>query len=264
MRPDSPLDPTQQIIDLRDGPLLFTTTGSGRPVIAIHGMPATGWDFRWLDAALAGRVQFIRLDLPGFGASPVAGHQGHTVEDAASVVCEFCHAAEVNEAIVLGHSMAGPIAVEAAAQSSRIAALALVNSAGPFFHRGIFPVTYRRLLRVVDLHPVSRRLTLTAARPVARALGFSKHLSDEEYIRAIRLCAEYQPQMLGEHLARLTKPVFIAWADDDPAIEPRVSEALVECAPNPERLHFATGGHNLQSTRATELADAIVAWSDSW
>jgi len=257
------LDPTPQVIDLRDGPLSFTTTGSGRAIVAIHGMPATGRDFRWLDAAFAGRVQFIRLDLPGFGASPVVGHQGHTIEDAASVVCEFCHAAEVNEAIMLGHSMGGPIAVEAAAQSSRIAALALVNSAGPLLHRGISPVAYRRLLRVVDLHPVSRKLMLVATRPIARRLGFSKYITDEEYIRAIRLCAEYQPQMLEERLLKLTKPVFIAWADDDPAIEPRVSEALVECAPNPERLHFATGGHNLQSTRATELADAIVAWSDS-
>ena len=28
------------------------------------------------------------------------------------------------------------------------------------------------------------------------------------------------------------------------------------------RVHFETGGHNLQSSRAVELADALVGWAD--
>jgi pimeloyl-ACP methyl ester carboxylesterase len=138
----------------------------------------------------------------------------------------------LTDAIAFGHSMGGAIAVDAAAQSSRIAALALVNSAGPIHHRAMFPRTYRNFVRLVDLHPVARRAVVALARPIARAVGFSKHVRDDEL-------------------------VF------DPSVQPRVSKALVDCADRPHSLRYPTGGHNLQSTRATELADAIVAWADT-
>jgi len=261
MRPEHPLDPPHQEVELRAGPVSYTSTGSGRPLVAVHGMPASGRDYRWLDAAMAGRMQMVRPDLPGFGASPVAGHSGHTVQDFAAVVAELCEALSLQDAVMLGHSMGGPIALQAAVRSPRVAALALVSSAGPLFHRGIFPRTYRVALGILDLHPVLRRLTLTVGKPIARTVGFSKHLSDDEMIRAVRLCAGYQPRLFEEWLSHLDKPVLIAWAGDDRAVEPRVSRALEACVKSPYRVHFESGGHNLQSNRAVELADALVAWA---
>jgi pimeloyl-ACP methyl ester carboxylesterase len=262
MRPEHPLDPPHQVVELRAGPVSYTSTGSGRPLVAVHGMPASGRDFRWFDAAMAGRMRMVRPDLPGFGVSSVAGHAGCTVPDFAAAVIELCEALALQDAVVLGHSMGGPIALEAAAQSPRITALALVSSAGPVFHRGIFPRTYGVAVRLTDVHPVLRRLTLTVGKPIARAVGFSKHLSDEEMIRAVRFCAGYRPRLFEERLTRLDKPVLIAWADDDRAVEPRVSRALEACVESPHRAHFKTGGHNLQSSRSVELADALVAWAD--
>ena len=261
MRPEHPLDPPREEVQLRAGPLSYTSTGSGRPLVAVHGLPASGRDFRWLDAAMAGRMRMVRPDLPGFGASPVAGHAGCTVQDLAAVVIEFCEALALDTAVMLGHSMGGPIALQAAARSPRIAALALVSSAGPVLHRGIFPRTYRVALRLADSHPALRRLTLAVGKPIARAVGFSKRLSDDEMIRAVRFCAGYRPRLFEERLSRLGKPVLIAWADDDRAVEPRVSRALEACVDSPHRTHFETGGHNLQSSRAVELADALVAWA---
>jgi len=52
MRPEHPLDPPREEVQLRAGPVSYTSTGSGRPLVAVHGPPASGWDFRWLDAAL--------------------------------------------------------------------------------------------------------------------------------------------------------------------------------------------------------------------
>ena len=53
MRPDTALDPELQSVSLSTGPLTYTITGRGRPIVAIHGMPGTVRDFRWLDAAFA-------------------------------------------------------------------------------------------------------------------------------------------------------------------------------------------------------------------
>jgi pimeloyl-ACP methyl ester carboxylesterase len=263
VRPEKPLDPDPVVARLRHGPVSYTDTGRGRAVVGVHGLPASGRDFRWLDSAIKGRVRFVRPDLPGFGASPGSGQVGHTFRDYSRVISEFCEVLGLTDAIALGHSMGGAIAVDAAAQSSRIAALALVNSAGPVYHRAIFPRTYRNFVRLVDLHPVARRAMVAVAGLIARAMGFSKHVSDDELVLATRICAGYRPLDLEERLRHLAKPVLIAWSDDDPSVQPRVSTALIDCVDRPHSLRYPTGGHNLQSTRATELADAIVAWADT-
>ena len=46
MRPDEPLDPELTSIELSTGPLYHTDTGSGRPIVGIHGAPARSRDFR--------------------------------------------------------------------------------------------------------------------------------------------------------------------------------------------------------------------------
>ncbi|MCP4868881.1 MAG: alpha/beta hydrolase [Proteobacteria bacterium] len=263
MRPETPLDPPRTTIQLDRGALAYTDTGSGRTVIAIHGLPASSRDFRWFDAALAGRVRLIRLDLPGFGESPQHAQGGRTLRDLAEVVRDFCDAADLHDALLLGHSMGGPVALDAATSSDRIRAVALVNSAGPRLHRSIFPRAYRLVIWAADLHPWMRRLLLWVGRPVARLAGFSKHLADHELLRSARLCGGFDPSVVAAQLAALDKPLLVAWAEDDPAVQKSVSEALIACTPDCEPLRFETGGHNLQSTRATELADALAAWSDA-
>lgn len=255
------MDPSPAVVELPDGALSYADTGSGRAVVAVHGIPATGRDFRWLDAALGGRVRFIRLDLPGFGASPVGDRRVETVDEAARVVVEFCDALALDDAVVLGHSLGGPVAVAAAGQTHRISAVALVNSAGPKYHRGTFPKTYRAAIWIGDLHPMGRRAVLAVGKPIARWVGFSKHLRDDELVRAARINASYRPRDLERRLSALDKPVLVAWAEDDPAVERRVSLALLACAREPTDVRFATGGHNLQSRQAVELADALVDWA---
>jgi pimeloyl-ACP methyl ester carboxylesterase len=176
------------------------------------------------------------------------------------VIAELCEVAGLEDAIVLGHSMGGAVAIDAATRTDRIAAVALVNSSGAKHHRGIFPRGYRVIERLVDLHPLSRRVTLAVAKPVARRIGFSKRLTDDEMIWAGRLCARFDPALLGEQLSSLDKPVLVAWSEDDPAVEREVSDGLLERARRVEERRFAKGGHNLQSSQACELADAIVAW----
>ena len=51
-----------------------------------------------------------------------------------------------------------------------------------------------------------------------------------------------------------------AWADDDKIVESRVSKILTKIAPARPRLHFDTGGHNIQKTRATEIAQMLCPW----
>ena len=260
MRPDEPLDPELTSTELSTGAIFHTDTGSGPTIVAVHGMPATSRDFRWLDAAFDGRVRLLRLDLPGFGRSPHQTCRGNTFSDLGEVVAEFCEAAELDDAILLGHSLGGAVAVDAATRTRRVAGLALINSSGPIDHRGNFPRTYRVLERIADLHPIAHRATVAIAKPIAQRVGFSKRLSDDEMFFAARFAGRFDPDLLGVQLAGLDMPVFVASAEDDRSVQLEVTTRLLERAQNAEHVRYPSGGHNLQSKRATELADAIVAW----
>jgi pimeloyl-ACP methyl ester carboxylesterase len=260
MRPDTPLDPPALTVRLGDTTVSYSVTGRGRPVVAVHGLPASRRDFRWLDAAFAGRVRLVRPDLPGFGASPAGEHEYLASADVSRAVVELCDALDLHDVVVLGHSFGGGIAVDVAAATARVSGLALVSSCGPMHHRGNFRRAYWAMLAIGDVHPTLRRLMLVVSKPVARAVGFSKHISDDAMVRAARMASVYDPARFGAQLAQLGKPVFVTYAEDDPAVETRVSEAVVGCVGEPTVLRFEEGGHNLQSSRATELADALVEW----
>ena len=53
-------------------------------------------------------------------------------------------------------------------------------------------------------------------------------------------------------------PTLLAWANDDPVIPAQTFQALADAVPAGPRLEFADGGHNVQKTYATAIADAIA------
>lgn len=260
MRPDVPLDPEPLQIEILSSTISYTETGAGRIVVALHGLPATSRDFRWLDSALGGRVRFLRLDLPGFGGSETDDQRRPSFSSMAETVCAFCEAMHLDDVLLVGHSMGGAIAVEAALRSERVSGAVLVNSSGPRMHRGNLWRIYRIVLALIDLHPWSRAAVLAISRPVARLVGFSKYLSDDELILAARLASHYDTGRVRDQLRQLHKPLLVAWASADPAVQEAVSDAILAEAPRAEQLRIEARTHNLQSSHALELAEAIVEW----
>jgi pimeloyl-ACP methyl ester carboxylesterase len=97
------------------------------PVVLIHG--AGGHHLYWppqLRRLHGERVYAI--DLPGHGKSGGVGH--HLIGDYAADLLEFLIALKLNRAILVGHSMGGAIALQAALQApDQVLALALLGSA---------------------------------------------------------------------------------------------------------------------------------------
>jgi pimeloyl-ACP methyl ester carboxylesterase len=64
-----------------------------------------------------------------------------------------------------------------------------------------------------------------------------------------------------EHLKRAARaalpPMLIAWALDDSLVESEIPAELARALPHARTLVFDQGGHNIQKTRAPELATAI-------
>jgi pimeloyl-ACP methyl ester carboxylesterase len=90
--------------------------GSGRPVIFVHGNSSSA---RTWDPVIAGRFgqrfRCLALDLPGHGQSgPAPGPVTYSLPGYAAVLAGFAAAAGAADAVIVGWSLGGHIALEAA------------------------------------------------------------------------------------------------------------------------------------------------------
>lgn len=258
MHPEQPSDPTPRLLATAAGPVAVTEVGVGPPVVALHGLPGSSRDYRWLGAAVEGDVRFIRLELPGFGASP----RGRSVGRGALVeaVIRALDALKLERVVLVSHSFSSGVVVSVAAEApSRVAGLALLAPVGVRPHRGrrafvIPPAVMAGGMATPAVGPVLRR----RVHGFFRQAGF--RCSPAEVHQTVSILARWRFQDTAPAARAVRCPVFAAWTDDDAAVEPAVVEELLALLPDGPRLHFETGGHNLQKSQATEIAAALVPW----
>jgi pimeloyl-ACP methyl ester carboxylesterase/membrane protein DedA with SNARE-associated domain len=108
--------PRQTASGPTDGPpvrIAYRETGTGQPVIYLHGSPGSGGNSRYLAESLATRYRVLALDLPGFAASsrwiPDYGIEAH-----ARYVLAFMDEMGIERAHLIGHSMGSGVALQLA------------------------------------------------------------------------------------------------------------------------------------------------------
>jgi pimeloyl-ACP methyl ester carboxylesterase len=244
---------------LSRGTITYTDEGEGPALLAIHGLPGTHRDFRWLASALRGQLRLVRLDMPGFGGTTMR-EPPRDWSELAALVRAF--AAEVigGPYAVLGHSFGGPLATHVAALDHRVRALVWLATVGLRPHRLIRRIPSLRAIDAVVGMPGVGPAALRLYRLGMRMAGFPSSITLDEVARCIAVIARFSHAEHRDAVERLRVPCFGAWTDDDPFVEPDVIVELLATAPEGPRVRFDDGGHNLQKTRAVELAEAIVPW----
>ena len=260
MTPEKPSDPPLKELQLSKGIATYTDQGEGPAIIAIHGLPGSVRDFRWLGAAISDNVRLIRVDLPGFGGTPKACEPGITIQKRGAFVAEFVQTLGIEQAIYMGHSMGGPVALEAAVQyPGRCIGLALIASVGITPHKELLrnrPNLVSKILRI----PGMRTLMKSTIKKAYKKGGFPDSTPYSEMVRSIHIVGNISFARIREDHKQLTLPTFVSWAEDDRLIEIPVSEELADASPKGPRLKFPTGGHNIQKTQAVELGKALEDW----
>lgn len=139
--------------------LNFAEVGDGpRALVLIHGMGGR-WQ-HWLETIpyLARHGRVLAVDLPGFGRSqPPAG--AVSLDGYADTVAAFCRGLGVEQAVILGHSMAGPIALRFATRHEELTeAIVLVAGATDTFNAVL---GLRATLKLAMQKPKKTAATLT-------------------------------------------------------------------------------------------------------
>ncbi len=259
-RPSAPSDPSRQRVELSGGPAAYTDEGAGPAILAVHGLPGSVRDFRWLAPALSPRCRLVRVDLPGFGETPTKTAPDLSPLGRARFIVEFVRAMEVPSPVLLGHSMGGVVSCAAAELAPELfRGLAILASPGVHSHEMLRRVPFGLLGRAMS-HRLSRALLLPLVRRGFAATGFRGH-SDAVLARTLECVAEVSIAEHRERLRGLSLPTLVAWCDDDPIIQSRLSRELADACPLGPRLNFSKGGHNLQKSHALALGDALSRWS---
>ena len=108
--------------------LHFFEKGQGPALLFLHGFCETGEMWRHLADSLSSQYRVLCPDLPGFGSSPIT-HPITCLEDVAEQLEEWIDALQIQQPIVLGHSLGGYVALALLERmGNRIKAIGLLHS----------------------------------------------------------------------------------------------------------------------------------------
>ena len=243
------------------GTLAYADDGprDAAPVIAIHGLPGSVRDFRHLVPVLPD-LRLVRVELPGYGGSDWHP-EGDSFDARARAVLEIADHLGLARFVALGHSMGGGTALVLGAEHpGRVRGLLLVSSVALRPHRGLgLPLPVFRGLSLAHRIPGLGHLLMPVSRMQYRRRRFAEAdtMTREDYARQLAAIGRTDFARLRRVVHGPLPPVAIAFADDDPLVEPAVSEELVRALPSARVLRFPSGGHNLQKTQAAALAEAL-------
>ncbi len=247
-----------QLVHLRDeGP-----RDDPLPIVLVHGASASLHTWEGWVRALKGQRRIITFDLPGFGLTgPFAGqytpddYRGDTY---ARFVLDLMDALKVERAVLGGNSLGGEVAWRTAALApQRVAALVLVDAAGPAFTPLQVPVGFR-LARVPVLNRISewalpRDLVEQSVRSVyGQPERVTPELVDryhqltlrEGNRRALRL--RMQSLVIGEGAERIrtiVQPTLILWGGQDRLIPPATALQFKQQIAGSQLVVFDDLGH---------------------
>lgn len=241
----------------------YRVAGDGPPIVLLHGIGLDHAGVAWREAigALADEYRVYAPDLPGHGRSdPPRG--ACTTPYFRDVLASFLDEIDAREAVLIGLSMGGGVALSHAIRTPALRGLVLVDS------YGLGEDTYWRgpasaLMRAPGLaqcwapltrsKPVIRRIvaSLTAGSGADPALVDDVHEAAAAPA-ALRTMRRWQRSEFGAtgfrtaangSLADLTVPTLLVHGAEDPIVPPRWSRDAHAALPDSELTVLAEAGH---------------------
>jgi pimeloyl-ACP methyl ester carboxylesterase len=265
-------------VAVRDGIAVNAVVkGDGPPVVLVHGLPGSAYDWAAQSDALAARgFRVYAYDRVGYGHSDPRPDDDFSVASNALDLLGLLESQDLRDATVVGWSYGGPISIEAAGRDgSRIGRLVLVGSGGPTDAAERPPAA----LDLLYSEPVLD--WLAAVPPVGR--GVQRVLSQQAFsegaqpvwwlpLVAANFGAPHTRHTYQREVERVSQgdmsidpltvgvPILLIHGDDDRMVPVAVAEWIKSHARRAELEVIEGGSHMLPVTHADLLADRIAGF----
>jgi pimeloyl-ACP methyl ester carboxylesterase len=260
---------------------------SGLVVLALHGVPGSTYDWRYVSRPLAARLpgaSLLRIEVPGFGSSsaslsPNSSPKGADLARALSqralpAICAAEALAPPGAAdarwLLLGHSVGCELSMLLAAEllgkrtggRRAVAGLALVNPVGLRPHKLMRPsAAVRGATALLDLPQPLGALWLYVLRKVwINVFGFPARVRNEDLVWGQRRAAALdwgRQRIVAAGLRASGVPIGVLYSEDDTLVEVRVSRELCdELRPSP-LIVLPSAGHWSIKLAPVEIASLV-------
>ncbi|GAB2479332.1 alpha/beta fold hydrolase [Jatrophihabitans fulvus] len=264
--------------------IAFTDHGprNGPVVVLLHGLASDRGTWDRATGPLAARgLRVLAVDLIGHGDSDKPRLR-YLLDDFADSLRDFLDAVDVEQAVLVGHSLGGAISVHFAARyPGRVSRLVLVSAGGlgrevhPVLRACALPIApavlwliTRRPLRRVYRHPRVHRWLRLAPERVENLRRFGRALGtaagQAAFFASLRGVIEPGGQR-GNFLEMGTLelapvPTLLVWNRGDPIIPLAHARAAHEHLPDSELVVFPHTTHDPHRGSPQEFADAVAAF----
>ena len=267
-------------VSVREGAAINALdVGAGQPVVLVHGLPGSAYDWRHLTPELVkAGFRVIAYDRLGYGHSDVRPGESHTVQENAADLLALLDTMNLQNAIVVGWSYGGATVMQAATQNpSRMARMVLIGTGGPT-SANAEPPQPGIAARVFYSTPMMR--WRSAVPGVARNL--MEVLSDTAFsggpqpgwwleglqasFKRWETTSTYRAEMFAPidpdaiAFSTLPLPTLIIHAEDDRLAPVEIARYLSTVIPEVEYVEVPAASHMLPVTHAPWLAEQINAF----
>ncbi len=250
--------PNSHFLKWKDGEIHYTESGSGFPILMIHGFGGSNYDFKILDSLLNDKYKIIRVDLPGFGLSdfPKTNNDDFTktYDEYFSFLLDTLH---LDSMYVMGNSLGGMMAWNLTVKHPQnVRKLVLFNSAGYDMKETLKTANAQifsyDIVKLLLKNGIPKFMT---KRGVSRVFYDSDKLTDEKITRlnnmwnregnlqqimAMASSSKYLDQQL---IKQITCPTLIIWGKYDKVVLPQNAERFHQDIKNSNVIVYDSCGH---------------------
>lgn len=262
-----------QFVDTPTARFHYTKTGTGSPVVLVHGGGGWLYTYRQLIDDLAETHTVYAVDLPGHGYTEVRqGDFAFGLQSMTDSIAVFMDAVELDRASLVGHSWGGGWALRwAQLHPDRVDRLVLIDSSGLDFEdvwdwRILeFPVIGELIVNLMERSDAQALL--------AKSFHNQPMLTDElvnEYWApgsqplARKALLELQRNLdwsiTERSLADTITPTLVLWGDKDRFLDVKLAFRFIEAMPNAIKHVLADCGHSAHEDCPEQAIPAIATF----
>jgi len=277
-------------ISVLDSFLTYRETGSGSPIVFLHGNPTSSFVWRNVLPRVAARGRCLAPDMIGMGHSGKP-ESAYRFEDHARYLDAWFSALDLRDVVVVGYDWGGVLAIDwARRHPERVRGIVVFETFLQQLHWSQYPPQAAELFRALRTPGVGEKLVLEQNEFLEKSLanGVKSGLTEAaraEYYAPYPDPASRRPMLEwprelpidgeptdivaildrnAEWLANSPKVPKLLLTFDGPGLSnaPTVVEWAKRTIPNLDVVPLGAAGHHAPEDAPVPIADAIVGWID--